>query len=160
MGEHRRLLDEFQLELQAQGIATLGEIKPCGVFGDLVWSPYGDIRNLSERAGTDPAFTITAYTRYVALARLVGEIRFFAAPIAEGAPSWWWNGQDPDRVAAVKSEPDTHEMAILGKRGRRGSLHAALSRRHIARRDRCGPHPAHRGEIRGAVIATPPPEAM
>ena len=66
-----------------------------------------------ERAKADPAFTITAYTRYVALARVVDEIRFFAAPIPVGAPSWWWNDQFPDRVRAVTAEPDIHEMAIL-----------------------------------------------
>lgn len=113
MGEHRRLLDEFQLELQAQGLATPGEIEICLLFGDLVWRPCGDASDLFERAKADPAFKITAYTRYVALARLVGEIRYFAAPIPVGAPSWWWNGQDPGRVAAVKAEPDIHEMAIL-----------------------------------------------
>jgi hypothetical protein len=116
MGEHRRLLDEFHWELQAQGIAAPGKIEICVTFGDLMWPPCGEaggMRDMLERAKADPAFTITAYTRYVALARVVDEIRFFAAPIAAGAPSWWWNGQAPDRVAAVKAEPDIHEMAIL-----------------------------------------------
>jgi hypothetical protein len=71
MSERRRLLDEFHLELQAQGIATPGEIKIVVMFGDLMWGPIGEPpRGMFERAQADPAFQVTSYTRYVALARI------------------------------------------------------------------------------------------
>jgi hypothetical protein len=113
MSECRRLLDEFHLELQAQGIATPGEIEICGMFGDLMWSPLGEPCDVLERAKADPAFLVRAYTRHVALARIVDEIRFFAGRIQPGAPPWWWSGQDPARVAAVEAEPDCYEMGVL-----------------------------------------------
>jgi hypothetical protein len=78
MGEQRRLLDEFDLELRVRGLAAPGTIEVCGVFGDLMWRPCrGDLRSLHM----DPAFMIISYTRHVAVARVVDEIRFFAARI-------------------------------------------------------------------------------
>jgi hypothetical protein len=112
MTERRRLLDEFHLELQAQGIATPGEIEICGMFGDLMSGPLGG-PGVFERAQADPAFQVTSYTRYVVLARIVDEIRFFAARIPPGTRPWWWSGQDPARVAAVEAEPDCYEMGVL-----------------------------------------------
>lgn len=113
MGEQRRLLDEFHLELGARGLAASGKIEMCGCFGDLMWPPYGDRDYVISRVTVDPAFMITSYARYVALARILDEIRFFAARIEPGAPSWWWSGEDPNRVAAVQAESEQYEMAIL-----------------------------------------------
>jgi hypothetical protein len=115
MTERRRLLDEFHLELQAQRIAMPGEIEICGMFGDLMWSPLGEPGGVFERAKADPAFLVRGYTRYVALARIVDEMRFFAGRIPPGAPPWWWSGQDPARVAAVEAEPDCYEMGVLAR---------------------------------------------
>lgn len=113
MGEPRTLLDEFNLELRARGLAAPGQIEMCGWFGDLMWTPCGDLDYVKSLPKVDPAFTITSYARYVALARIVDEIRFFAARIAPGVPPWWWSGEDPDRVTAVQAESPHHEMAIL-----------------------------------------------
>jgi len=107
------LLDEFNLELRVRGMAAPGKIDICGCFGDLMWTPHGDLDHVKSLPMVDPAFTITSYTRYVALARIVDEIRFFATRIEPGAPSWWWSGEDPDRVTAVQAESPHYEMAIL-----------------------------------------------
>jgi len=106
-------VDEFKIELQTRGVSMPGELLECGLFEDLMWSPCGDSDYVISHHTMDPAFTITAYTRWVALARILDEIRFYAAPIPEGAPSWWWSGEDPDRVAAVRAEADEYEIAIF-----------------------------------------------
>jgi hypothetical protein len=103
-----RLIDEFR----AAWPDPL-EIVDCGVFGDLLWPPYGS----REELLADPAFVVTGYTRYAAFERIVGEIRYFAAPIVGGAPSWW---RDPDhaaRAAAVLAEPDEWEMGRIATVG-------------------------------------------
>lgn len=53
------------------------------------------------------------YSRWVVFQRVVGEIRFYAAPLPEGAQAWWWSGEGPDRVAAVKAEPYESELDVL-----------------------------------------------
>lgn len=52
---------------------------------------------------------VTSYTRYVAIARVLDEIRFFASRFDVGEVV----GADPERVAAVERDTDEHEMAIF-----------------------------------------------
>jgi hypothetical protein len=61
----------------------------------------------------DPAFTITGDTRYVALAWIIDEIRFFAGRIEPGTPRWWWSGERSDQVAAINAESEDYELAIF-----------------------------------------------
>jgi hypothetical protein len=111
-----RLVDEFEVELARRSLAVPGELEICGVFGDLLWPPCGN-RDWHSRVDVDPAFTLTGYSRWVALARIDNEIRFYAAPLPEGFGPWWWSGEDPARVAAVKAEPDVCELASFGTIG-------------------------------------------
>ena len=109
-----RLIDEFRAEALARGIAIRGEVEECGMFGDLEWPPNGaDTGEMWPRCERDPAFTVTGYSRWLAFARICGEIRYYAAPFPGGTRDWWWDGSDPARVAAVEAEPDESEMAIL-----------------------------------------------
>jgi hypothetical protein len=113
-----RLVDEFRADALARGLAVPGEVGVSVTFADLEWEPFGaegesldDTLAARER---DPAFTVTGYSRWVAFARIRGEIRYWAAPIPEGAPAWWWTGEDPARRAAVEAEPEQCELAVLG----------------------------------------------
>ena len=90
-----------------------GELLEVGLFGDLAWPPSGDSEYMLSRVSADPAFTITGYTRTVALARIIDEIRFFAGRIEPGTPSWWWSGERSDQVAAINAESEKHELAIF-----------------------------------------------
>ena len=110
MSSRLRLIDEFASEVRARGLPDLGKVETCGLFGDLCWRPHGDADYLWSRRAKDPAFTIEGYARMIALARILDDIRYYAAPIVEGAPSWWWSGADPDRVAAVRAEPYEYEL--------------------------------------------------
>ena len=106
-----KLVDEFSLEWNRTEAAKACVIDVHGVFGDLLWPPGGDsAEDVFARAEADPAFTITAFSRWVALARIFDEIRFYAAPIPEGATPWWWTGERPARVDAIKAEPDEYEL--------------------------------------------------
>jgi hypothetical protein len=108
-----RLVDEFRAELRRRDAPLPGTLEICGVFCDLLWEPCGR-GDLLARTEREPAFVLTAYARFLALARVFGEIRYYAAPIPEGAPSWWWSGEDPARVDAVKAEQQPgHELGIL-----------------------------------------------
>jgi hypothetical protein len=109
-----RLLDRFQAELDRRGEPMPGELEDVGVFADLMWPPCGDSEYAMSRLIEDPAFTITGYTRYVALACVFDEVRFFAAPIEPGSPDWWWSGERSEQAAAIDAESDEHEMAIFG----------------------------------------------
>ena len=90
-----------------------GSLGTCGPFADLLWPPCGDRDYVLARTDADPAFTLTGYSRWVALGRILDEIRFYAGPIPEGAPRWWWSGEDPSRVAAVEAEENGCELAIF-----------------------------------------------
>ena len=90
-----------------------GEVQDVGLFADLAWPPCGDSEYVLSRRTADPAFTITGYTRYVALACIIDEIRFFAGRIEPGTPSWWWSGERPDQVAAINAESEDYELAVL-----------------------------------------------
>ena len=60
-------------------------IAECAVFGDLTWPPSADsAEDLIAQVNNDPHMTITGYSRWVALGRIVGELRFYAARIPEG----------------------------------------------------------------------------
>jgi hypothetical protein len=61
----------------------------------------------------DPAFVVIGYSRWVAFWRIENEIRYYAAPLPAGAQAWYWNGEDPNRVAAVDAEIDESEIGIL-----------------------------------------------
>ncbi len=108
-----RLVDAFQTELRERGLVIPGVLAECGTFGDLLWPPCGDRAYVASRATADPAFTLTGYSRLVALARVLDEIRFYAAAIPQGATDWWWSGEEPQRVAAVRTESDRYELAIF-----------------------------------------------
>jgi hypothetical protein len=109
----QRLVDEFQAELARRGLPLPGSLQLHGLFGDLLWKPQPD-RNLILSLGeSDPAFSLTGYSRWIALARIDNEVRIYAAPLPEGAPSWWWTGEDPARRAAVEAEPRDIELAIV-----------------------------------------------
>lgn len=58
----------------------------------------------------DPAFTIVGHTRYVALARILDEIRFFAGRVEPLTPPWWSGSA---RAAEVSAESEEHELAIF-----------------------------------------------
>ena len=106
-----RLVNQFQTELRRRGLDLPGSLK-ISSLGDLLWPPCGDINYIFTR-DADPAFTVTGYSRWVAM-NDDDEIRYFAGPIPEGVPPWWWSGEAPARVAAVKAETDWGELAILG----------------------------------------------
>jgi hypothetical protein len=90
-----------------------GELKECGIFCDLLWSPCGDGEHVTSRATEDPAFTVTGYTRWVALACMLDEIRFYAACLSPGSASWCWTGEQPNRVAAIEAESEDSELAVF-----------------------------------------------
>lgn len=109
-----RLMDEFRAEALARGAALPAEPEACLVFGDLEWEPNGGgTEEFWAARERDPAFTVTGYSRWVALARILGEIRFYAAPIPAGAPAWYRSGEDAARAVAVDAEPDESELAVL-----------------------------------------------
>ena len=109
-----RLIDEFRAEALARGIPIRGEVEEAGIFGDLEWPPNGaDTGEMWARCEHDPAFTITGYSRWLAFARICGEIRYYAASFPEGTREWWWDGSDPARIAAIEAESDHCELAIL-----------------------------------------------
>jgi hypothetical protein len=109
MNESPRLIDRFREELAQRGVEAPGEVRECGMFLDIYWPPCGDAEYLMSRVKVDPSFTIKGYTRYVAIARVLDEIRFFAARIDVGEVA----GADRERVSAVERETDEHEMAIF-----------------------------------------------
>jgi hypothetical protein len=83
-------------------------------FADLEWRPNGDgPDDFIQRWERDPAFTVKGYTRWVAFARICGEIRVYAGPLPQGAWPWYWSGEDPERAAAVDAEPESSEMGVL-----------------------------------------------
>lgn len=109
-----RLVDEFRAEALARGVALPADPEESLVFGDLEWEPNGaDSEDFWPARERDPAFTVTGWSRWVAFARILGEIRFYAAPIPAGAPPWYRTGEDPARTAAVDAEPDESELAVL-----------------------------------------------
>jgi hypothetical protein len=112
------LLYEFEAELARRAIPPPGSCEICFVFGDLMWPSSGsDSLSRAEEAPDfsrfeeDPAFTLTAYSRWMALARINGEIRFYAAPLPKEAPAI---GKDPARRAAAEAEPPGFDLAIFG----------------------------------------------
>jgi len=111
----RRLVDEFQAELQHRGITLPGSLSVGSFLAELLWKPNGggSLRDLVARCALEPAFVLDGHSRWLVFARIVGEIRFYAAPIPGGAHSWWWSGEDPARVAAIIAEPNAHEIGIL-----------------------------------------------
>ena len=108
-----RLVDQFRAEIVRRGVPMPGELEEIGAFADLLWPPFGDGAYVTSRVTEDPAFTLKSRTRYVALAWIIDEIRFFAARIEPGSPSWWWSGERPEQVAAIESESEDHELAIF-----------------------------------------------
>jgi len=104
-----RFVDEFQAELAQCDLPLPASLEICGIFGDLLWPPAPDFAFLLS----DPAFTLTGYSRGMALARIHGDIRFFAGPLPEGGFPWWWSGENPARRAAVEAEPWACELGIL-----------------------------------------------
>jgi hypothetical protein len=113
-----RLIDEFRAEALARGIAIRGEVEECGMFGDLEWPPNGaDTGEMWARCERDPAFTITGYSRWLAFARICGEIRYYAAVLPVGGMTLSGSGVDLARVAAADAESDDSELAILASVG-------------------------------------------
>jgi hypothetical protein len=108
-----RLVDQIRAEIARRGVPVPGVLEEVGAFADLSWPPCGDGANIMSRVTEDPAFTITSRTRYVALAWIIDEIRFYAARIEPGAPSWRWSGERPDQVAAIEAESEDYGLAIF-----------------------------------------------
>ena len=108
-----RLVDQFRAEIARLGVPMPGELEEIGAFADLLWPPFGDGAYVRSRVTEDPAFTIKSRTRYVVLAWIIDEIRFYAARIEPGSPSWWWSGERPEQLAAIEAESDDREMAIF-----------------------------------------------
>jgi hypothetical protein len=54
-----RLVDLFQAELRSRGLGLPGSLGTCGIFGDLLWPPFGDRNYLLTGWEADPAFTLT-----------------------------------------------------------------------------------------------------
>ncbi len=109
-GDTCRLVDEFEAAVR-RGRPLPGLIETCLMFGDLEWPPQGpDVIARTER---DPALIVTGYSRYVALSRICGEVRYFAAPVPEGTQPWSRSGEDPARIIAVAREPEVHERGVL-----------------------------------------------
>lgn len=80
--EAPRLIDEFRAEVRLRELSCAPHVEECFMFGDLEWTPQGP--DVLERARRDPALLAFGRTRYVALARIAGEIRYFAAPVQPG----------------------------------------------------------------------------
>lgn len=117
-----RLLDEFRTEWSQGSSAPSAELRECCVFVDLMWTPLGhedaeasDPRARAEafdaRAKADPAFTVEGYSRYLALARICQEIRYYAGPHLVYADVW--SRADPQRREVIRLEEDKHEIGIL-----------------------------------------------
>jgi hypothetical protein len=106
-----RLVDAFQAEAARRGVQVPGRLTVIGSFGDLFGPPCGDFAYVASRDTDDPAFKIGGHTRYIALARILDEIRFFAARIEPLTPPWWWS--NPARAAAVSAESEEYELAIF-----------------------------------------------
>jgi len=105
-----RLIDEFRSSFSGvQGQSV--EIEEVGAFLDLIWPPCGNTPVVIERSMNDPAFEVSGYSRYVAFARVFGEIRFYASPIEPFTRDWYRT--DKERTRAVDDEPDATEIGIL-----------------------------------------------
>jgi hypothetical protein len=108
-----RLVDELRAEAASRGLA-LPEAREVGAFADLDWTPgESTVEAIVERSGRDPDFSMDGFTRWVVFGRVSGQIRYYAAPIPEGAPDWWWSSEGVARVAATLAEPDEYELGAL-----------------------------------------------
>ena len=100
--------------VKARGLSVAGKIEEVDSFADLVWSPpSGDPFNMMRFRTEDPAFVVIGYSRWVAFWRIENEIRYYAGPNPPGVEAWYWNGEDPNRVAAVDAEIDEYEIGVL-----------------------------------------------
>lgn len=106
-----RLVDEFQSELERRGMALPGELTIDGIFGDFLWPPCGTRAEILDRHENDPGFTITGYSRWFVLERVVGEIRYYAASLA--GVGFELTCDDVRRVAAIRAEPDQSELGVF-----------------------------------------------
>lgn len=111
------LAKEFDDAVIARRIVIAGKARLVGMFLELMWDPFHELAVVIRSAGAsaavqammekDPAFVVEGVTRFVALARLGGEIRYFAAPIPKGTRA------DPDRAAAIEEEVERSESGVL-----------------------------------------------
>lgn len=108
-----RLVDEFQAEVASRGVPCPGELA-LTAFSDFDWTPEErTVEAIIERTEREPDFTIHGFTRWVVFARVSGQVRYYAAPIPEGGPGWWWSPESAARVAATLAEPEVSELGAL-----------------------------------------------
>jgi hypothetical protein len=79
------------------------------LFADLLWPPMpSDPEEFDASLEDEPAFLALSAARYVALHRISGEIRYFAAPIASESG---WAATGPRSPGDSDDEP--YEMGVL-----------------------------------------------
>ncbi|HEX6747207.1 MAG TPA: hypothetical protein VF092_07890 [Longimicrobium sp.] len=108
-----RLVDEFRAEAERRGVAIDGQLEESiGGFADLEWSAEEEgVEGMMARLERDPTIIITGHTRWVVFSRILGEIRYYAAPLPVGGDRWV--RASPERKAAIESESEYAELAIL-----------------------------------------------
>lgn len=110
------LAKEFDEAVIGRRLVIAGQARIVGMFLELMWDPFHELAAVIRSAGAsaavqammekDPAFVVEGVSRFVALARLGGEIRYFAAPIPKGT-------RGAERAAAIEEEPERSEIGVL-----------------------------------------------
>ena len=110
--QNSRLVDEFRAVSSQLNVVVPGELSICQSFADFEWSPNEctTSEEFFARIDREPAFTVKGSMRWLAFARIQGEIRYYAAPLFQGGAGYW---SDPERRTALDAERDYSELAVL-----------------------------------------------
>jgi hypothetical protein len=98
-----RLIDEFANEAINQNIRFPSEPEIVSLYGDLCW----DIQPSQVDYSSDPAFIINSDVRHVAFQRILGEIRFYAAPLATNLVA-------PENLVRHEGFDGPQEFGVIG----------------------------------------------
>jgi hypothetical protein len=107
------LFEQFRNRVATLGIDLYAEYKSCGIFGDLEWTPKGPrgLEAYQQRIDREPAFTVEGHSRWLAFARICGDVRYFAGPLPAGTDPW--RQRDEAGRRAIEAESDSYEIGVL-----------------------------------------------